>query len=111
MKFTSIAAIALVALVASTDALPKGKMFAPGCDKFHTVSNSDTCTSVCSKNHITLTDLFAWNHGLHPNCNNLDDGTKVCVGGPKTGKTSKPKSKASKPKPKKKGKSSKPKKH
>jgi len=92
MKFAAIVSIALVALVATTDALPKGKEFAPGCDVFHKVTATDSCESVASSSKITQAQLFEWNNGLHKNCDNLDNGTKVCVGGPKgSPKTGKPK--------------------
>ncbi|RUP51880.1 hypothetical protein BC936DRAFT_144913 [Jimgerdemannia flammicorona] len=107
MKFVSVVALAALAFVSTTTALPKGSEFATGCDQFHNVVEGDGCDAIANEAHITLPTFFSYNHGLHKNCDNLDVGSKVCIhvkhGHTKRGAKSKSKSKsksASKSKPK-----------
>lgn len=50
----------------------------------YTLQQNDTCDSVASKNHITTTQLLAWNPAINTGCNNLNKtvGYQICVGAP-----------------------------
>ncbi|RUS32100.1 hypothetical protein BC938DRAFT_476281 [Jimgerdemannia flammicorona] len=41
--------------------------------------HTDGCDTVSKYYCIFETDLYAWNLGLHKTCDNMDDGTQVCV--------------------------------
>ncbi|RUP45392.1 hypothetical protein BC936DRAFT_148244 [Jimgerdemannia flammicorona] len=76
MKFTTVAIVIAAALVGQSQAAPK---FNADCKRFHTVGAGDSCASVATQYGITTTQLFSWNGGLHTTCDNLDNGSLVCV--------------------------------
>ncbi|RUS19593.1 hypothetical protein BC938DRAFT_475703, partial [Jimgerdemannia flammicorona] len=75
MKFTAVTIVVVAALVGQSQAAK----FATGCKRFHEVSNSDSCAGVAAQYGITTDELFLWNGGLHKTCDNLDNGSLVCV--------------------------------
>ncbi|RUP47524.1 hypothetical protein BC936DRAFT_145643, partial [Jimgerdemannia flammicorona] len=81
MKFFTLVAVAALAFVSTTTAVPappKGK-FAAGCDEFYKVVAGDSCSSVAKAAHITPAKLQTYNLGLHKNCDNLDVNSYVCT--------------------------------
>ncbi|KAG2178349.1 hypothetical protein INT44_001499 [Umbelopsis vinacea] len=83
MKFLALAAVAAVFGALNVQAVHP----VAGCRQFHTITNSDSCTSVAKKFHISTSTFYALNPGLHHAgdhiCDNLDTGKKYCVKAPK----------------------------
>ncbi|CAO3664180.1 unnamed protein product [Umbelopsis vinacea] len=53
------------------------------CKTYHLVTNKDSCTSLMSEYHISSSQFFKWNSGVHHSadhdCDNLDTGKRYCV--------------------------------
>ncbi|RUS21210.1 hypothetical protein BC937DRAFT_93339 [Endogone sp. FLAS-F59071] len=81
MKSTIIALFIAAAFVGQSQAggAAKAGSFNAKCVHFYTVGGTDTCSSVAAAYGITTTQLFSWNPKLHTTCDNLDDGSLVCV--------------------------------
>ncbi|KAH8551680.1 hypothetical protein BGW37DRAFT_556930 [Umbelopsis sp. PMI_123] len=82
MKFLALAAVVAVFGAVNVQAAP-----VVGCRQTHTVTNTDTCSSIAQKYHISTATFYALNPGLHHAgahiCDNLDTGKKYCVKAPK----------------------------
>ncbi|KAM0287959.1 hypothetical protein ACHAQH_000026 [Verticillium albo-atrum] len=50
------------------------------CNKFHFVSDGQSCSAVLSAAKVTLAQLFAWNPSVKNDCSGLWAKINVCVG-------------------------------
>ncbi|KAJ6068825.1 hypothetical protein N7499_010712 [Penicillium canescens] len=64
----------------SSSAFPTQTGVTQMCNKWHYVSDNDTCASIFSEFGLTAAQFYSWNPATGSNCNSLWLKTEVCVG-------------------------------
>ncbi|KAK4221991.1 hypothetical protein QBC38DRAFT_520552 [Podospora fimiseda] len=77
--FTLLLSLQLPVIV-TAQSIPKRDTYNPRCTHFTRFVPGMTCNSIAKRYNILVSDIFAWNTELKPECSNLATIEYVCVG-------------------------------